>query len=334
MMIKQILLVSVFSGILTILSVRNASATIPFDSVEPNITQIDTVIKIDANAALGFNFPYYVRIPKGLDQNQIQYLLVETNNTGVNDTLMFHEKGAYLEIIRNSLGSSICRKLKIPFLVPVFPRPAKEWKIYTHAFDRDAATIKTGDMRRLDLQLIAMTENAKTVLKRYGIQLRDKFLMNGFSASGAFANRFTLIHPTLVAGTACGGVNAMPILSIDQLGETKLKYPIGTSDFEQLFAVKFDMKEYQKVPQFIYMGQNDKNDAVVFDDGYSKSERKVIFNLLGKVMIPDRFDKCKAIYAQNHVNSTFTVFPGIGHETDKQVFYGVIDFFTKIIDSK
>jgi predicted esterase len=295
---------------------------------------VDTVIKIEANSDLGFNFPYYLRIPKGLNQSEIQYLLVETNNTGVNDTLLHHEKEAYLQTIRNSLGSSICSKLKIPFLVPVFPRPAKDWKIYTHAFDRDAANINSGDIKRLDLQLIAMIENAREVLKKHGINVKEKFLLNGFSASGTFANRFTSIHPNLVAGVACGGINAIPILPVSELQETELKYPLGTSDFELLFGIKFNLGEFQKVPQFIYMGQNDNNDAVLFDDGYSEEERIIIFNLLGKVMIPDRFNKCESVYIQNKVNSTFKVYKGIGHETDKQVFDDVIDFFTKIINEK
>jgi hypothetical protein len=320
--------------VLIIFGTNNASSNSLFESDEHVTTPVDTVIRIESNPNLGFNFPYFLRIPKGLNQNEIQYLLVETNNTGVNDTLLYHEKEAYLETIRNSLGSSLCAKLKAPFLIPVFPRPAKDWQVYTHALDRDAAKIKSGKMKRLDLQLIAMIENAKLILRNYGITIKDKFLLNGFSASGSFANRFTSIHPELVAGTACGGINAIPILCIAELNKRVLKYPIGTSDFEQLFGNKFDLAAFQKVPQFIYMGQNDTNDAVLFDDAYSKSERRLIFMLMGKTMIPDRFYKCESVYNQNKVNSTFKVYPGIGHETDKQVFNDVVEFFTKIINNQ
>lgn len=331
---RHILLFTTTLFVSTLLCTSRTTASVLQDSMGNKISAVDTVIRIEANPDLGFNFPYYLRIPKGLDQNEIQYFLVETNNTGVNDTLLHHEKEAYLQTTRNSLGSSICSKLKIPFLVPVFPRPAKDWKIYTHAFDRDAANINSGDMKRLDLQLIAMIENAREVLKKHGINVKEKFLMNGFSASGTFANRFTSIHPQLVAGIACGGINAIAILPVSELQETELKYPLGTSDFELLFGIKFNVDAFQKVPQFIYMGQNDDNDAALFDDGYSEEERIIIFNLLGKVMIPDRFNKCESVYIQNKVNSTFKVYQGIGHETDKQVFDDVIDFFTKIINEK
>lgn len=333
-MIRLIYLLTIILYVPAVFCIGHKTADIPPDSLKNNLRNVDTVIKINPNPESGFNFPYYLRIPKGLNQNEVQYLLVETNNTGVNDTLLHHDREAYQQVIRNSLGSSICSKLKIPFLVPVFPRPAKDWKIYTHAFDRDAAIINSGDMIRLDLQLIAMIENAKEVLKKNNITVKEKILMNGFSASGTFANRFTLIHPELVAGTACGGINAISIFPLSNLKETELNYPIGTNDFEQLFGVKFNLEEFRKVPQFIYMGKNDNNDAVLFDDGYSESERKIIFDLLGKTMIPDRFSKCESIYIQSKVNSTFKVYQGIGHETDKQVFDDVVDFFTKILKNK
>ncbi|OFY51082.1 MAG: hypothetical protein A2W85_05210 [Bacteroidetes bacterium GWF2_41_31] len=310
----------------------NSFAGVQSDSLKSNLVFADTIIKIEANPKQGFNYPYYLRIPKGLNKSDVKYLLVETNNTGVNDTIQFHEQVAYLQIKRNSLGSSLCSNLKIPFLMPVFPRPQKnDGNIYTHAFDRDAAMIDKGEMKRLDLQLIAMIENARVVLSNYEISIKEKILINGFSASGTFANRFTLIQPEIVAGVACGGINAIAILPIAKLEEKKLKYPLGIFDFEALFAAKFNIAAYQQVPQFIYMGEKDTNDAVLFDDAYSNSERKMIYQLLGKTMIPDRFIHCEQIYRNNNVNSTFKIYPDIGHETEQTIFLDVYTFFKNII---
>ena len=96
-----------------------------------------------------------------MDQQLVNYLLVETNNTGSNDSIAHHEKEAELGATKNSLGSSIAKKLKTPFLFPAFPRPAKEWKLYTHAFDRDSALTDDIEIKRLDLQLIEMIKDAK-----------------------------------------------------------------------------------------------------------------------------------------------------------------------------
>jgi hypothetical protein len=293
----------------------------------------DTVIKFDAQPELGFNYPYFIRLPKGMDLSQKKFLLVETNNTGVNDTLAYHERGAYLEAIKNSLGSSLCTNLKIPFLVPVFPRPQKNENLYTHAFDRDAALLNSGEMKRLDLQLIAMIKNAAIQLDKMKITVHDKILMNGFSASGTFANRFTLIHPELIAGVASGGINAMPILPVRKIGTEKLIYPLGIYDHKIIFKDTVHFTAYKKLPQYIYMGAKDTNDAVLFDDAYGDKERKIIHQSIGKVMQPDRWVKCQEIYKREMPNVSFKTYPNIGHETDQEVFMDVYTFFKKIIQS-
>lgn len=295
------------------------------------LLNVDTVIKVEAHPELGFYYPYYLRIPKGVNYTSVTYLLVETNNSGNNDTFAHHERETYKEIIRNSLGSSLCEQLTVPFLMPVFPRPATEWQLYTHAYDKDVAHIKKGPMKRLDLQLIAMCAHARGILQQIGISATDKILMNGFSASGTFANRFTAIHPNKVAAVACGGINGIVILPIDVLNGKKLAYPIGTADFKQTFGKTFDAAQYRAVPQFIYMGALDDNDAVVYDDAYSKAERTLVFEQLSQKMLPDRFAKCEEIYRQNKANALFKTYPNIGHRTDRLIFSEVYAFFKKIM---
>jgi hypothetical protein len=287
----------------------------------------DTVIMVPAHPELGFNFPYYVRIPKGIPLNQSSYLLVETNNTGNNDTLAFHEAEALKQIKRNSLGASLCSELKTPFLMPVFPRSATHWEVYTHALDRDAILIKDGDDKRLDLQLLAMINHAKEVLNGFQIPVQDKVFMNGFSASGTFANRFTFIHPERVAAVACGGINAFPMLPVSRMNKTMLNYPLGLADFEKLFGFAFKQDAYRKVPQIIYMGAKDTNDAVLYDDAYSKQERKIVLKLLTDTLVPTRFERCSLLYAEQAPQAQFKVYPNIGHETDMLVFQEVSAFF-------
>ena len=55
----------------------------------------DTVIKVQADPARGFNYPFYVFIPQAIDKSQENYLYVETNNTGTgSDDLDVHVQGA------------------------------------------------------------------------------------------------------------------------------------------------------------------------------------------------------------------------------------------------
>lgn len=297
------------------------------------VTANEALIKIDANPKLGFNFSYYIFIPKGVNVESINYLLVETNNTGSNDSISHHEKEAELGASKNSLGNSIARKLKVPFLFPALPRPAKEWKLYTHAFDRDSALSDDPKMKRLDLQLIEMIKDAKEQLLKLNIKTQEKILMNGFSASGTFANRFTLIHPEIVAGVACGGINAVPILPIKTIGKGSLIYPLGLFDFEKIFNKKVALEAYKKVPQFLYMGENDDNDAALFDDAYSKKEQSIIFKFIGRKMMPNRWELSQNIYLKNNVNAEFKTYKNIGHETNKLVFDDLINFYKRIVEN-
>ncbi len=99
-----------------------------------------------------FNYPYYLYLPLATARNKSQYLLVQPNNTGSpNDDLEVYDEDARHIAVKSSIGNAVSRALGFPSLVPVFPRPEREWKIYTHALDRDTIWIRDGDMKRLDL---------------------------------------------------------------------------------------------------------------------------------------------------------------------------------------
>ena len=52
--------------------------------------------------------------------------------------------------------------------------------------------------------------------KEYGTKVNDKIFLNGYSSSGYFAQRFSLIHPELI-DTACigGSSGSIPIPNTD-----------------------------------------------------------------------------------------------------------------------
>ena len=78
--------------------------------------------------------------------------------------------------------------------------------------------------------------------------------MNGFSASGTFANRFAILHPTVVRAVATGGVNSIPTFPTDRWEDTILRYPVGIADVREIADIEFDEAAYKKVSQYIYMG--------------------------------------------------------------------------------
>lgn len=298
------------------------------------ITVKDSLLVIRKNPEKGFQYDYILFIPEGTPVNKMTCLLVEPNNTGrPSDSIEVHKRAAIDLAAVSSVGNNISTMLKIPLLVPIFPRPASQALVYTHALDRDVMVRATGELERLDLQLIAMIEDARNRLAIMQIETEEKVLMNGFSASATFTNRFSYIHPERVKALAMGGFNGELMLPQETINSAKLNYPLGVNDFYKLFGKKFDRKVYTTIPQFIYMGKLDKNDAVQFEDAYSNKERKIINTNLGRE-VQERYVKCQSIYRENEVQVIFSTFEGVGHWTTSEVNFEVIKFFFNQIQSK
>ena len=283
---------------------------------------------VAADPGRGFEYPYLLRRPARLPA-QPTYLLVEPNNTGtVTDDFAVHLEAAR-ELAENAIGGDLARTLELPFLVPVFPRPQSQWRIYTHSLDRDSLRLTSGPMRRLDLQLLAMIDDARRRLSESGVATRESVLLTGFSASGTFANRFTMLHPERVHAVATGGINGILMLPLAEREGVTLGYPLGIADLEAVAGTPFDRPAWLAVRQFIYLGADDRNDAVEFDDGYDEDEREAVHRVIGKTMQPDRWEFCQARYLDAGARVEFRTYEGVGHFTNQTIQRELIDFFRR-----
>jgi hypothetical protein len=112
-----------------------------------------TLIEVPAVASSGFSFPYYLYVPKDLSRTEPVRLLVSPNNTGqATDDFEVHRASAKRSVSAGNVRR-LADRLHAPLLVPVFPRPGSQWKIYTHYLDRDSMLVKDGPLSRIDLQL-------------------------------------------------------------------------------------------------------------------------------------------------------------------------------------
>lgn len=254
-------------------------------------------------------------------------MLVEPNNTGkLSDSIEVHKQYAIDLASASSVGNNISTELKIPLLVPIFPRPASKPLTYTHALDRDVMLEKSAELKRLDLQLLEMINDCKNVLNTLNIVVANKVFMSGFSASATFTNHFSFLHPDKIQALAIGGFNGELMFPHNNINGVKLNYPIGTNDFEKLFKQKFDFEAYKSIPQFIYMGKLDDNDAVQYDDAYNNKERKIINNIIGAT-VQKRYIECQNVYKKSNINATFKTFEEVGHWTTSNINLEVIMFF-------
>jgi hypothetical protein len=77
------------------------------------------------------------------------------------------------------------------------------------------------------------------------------------------------------------------------------------------------------------MGEKDDNDAVAFDDAYSKEERALVYELMGKHLIPGRWQFIQQVYKENKVQADIKTYSNIGHGTDLRINTEIVNFFRK-----
>jgi len=289
-------------------------------------------VRIDANSAKGFSYPYYLLVPPELKTatvKQTHTLLVIPNNSGkLDDDLAVQENDVKRRIAQNG---AFAGPLKGAVLMPVFPRPKTGWRIYTHALDRDSLITDRPEYKRLDLQLIAMIDDARERLAKDGLEFDKQVFITGFSASGMFANRFTFLHPTRVKAAAIGSPGGWPIAPSDTFKEKTLRYPIGTGDLKEVSGHKLDIKHLRKVPLFLFIGDQDTNDSAIYRDSYEDQDQDLIFELFGKTPV-ERWGISETLYKRNRLNAEFKLYPGIEHKVTPEMRDDILKFFQKYID--
>jgi predicted esterase len=283
-------------------------------------------------ADAAFRWPYYLYTPIWLEDNRILgrpiHLLILPNNTGIaSDDPAVDERAAGNMVFPFQL---IFGDLDVAILIPTFPRPAAEWQYYTHALDRDTLLVDRPDLRRIDLQLEAMIDDATNRLSRKGWTVDRKALMFGFSASGMFVNRFTVLHPERVLAAAVGSPGGWPIAPVSDWEGQTLRYPIGVADVQELTGEAFDLESFRQVPLLFFMGDRDTNDSVPYDDGYDDQDQDLIYGLFGRTPV-ERWDDAEAIYASIGADAEFRMYPGVDHTITFEEFTAIREFFARVL---
>lgn len=269
------------------------------------ISTEETLEKFEADSAKGFHWPYYLYVPSTIESSHI---LVITNNTGyTSDDFSVHDQAAQSLV---NWKKSLAKFLGCPLLVPVFPRPYNYQEAgYTHALDEVSLAATSTVYHRLDLQLIAMIENAINRLDEREIDFEETILMWGFSASGMFTNRFTALHPERVKAAAIGSPGGWPIAPVAEYKGVELDYPIGIADLFQLVGYSFDVESFKNTPLYFYLGDQDTNDALPYN---------VTLNTYIGTTPVSRWPIAEEIYNSVDCNCEFVLYPGIGHEITDQ----------------
>jgi dienelactone hydrolase len=287
-------------------------------------------VRVAANPDRGFHWPYYLVPPSEVASPGT--LLVEPNNTGTwSDDLQVHEDAA-----KTLMGYRIpfAEDMGSPLLIPVFPRPRNPQApepggIYVHALDRYSLSGTHPGLERIDLQMVAMIDDALERLEAMGHSMDRRVFMMGFSASGAFTSRFSLIHPGRIKAAAAGSPGGWPLAPLTEWQGTPLKYAMGVLDLEDLVGRPFDLETFRSVPLYIYVGDQDTNDA--FDvRGMTAAEKNQIYDLLNwpaDPILAHRWPLAEAMYGSVGASAQFVIYPGVAHSITAGMFEDLKAFF-------
>lgn len=286
------------------------------------------LIHVPANEQ--FHFGYILYLPENTKKQTT--LIVEGSNAG-SSTDNIEEANA--NILKTGLYPTlpiydIANELGLPILYPLFPRVynGKE-TIYNHMLATNClvnSTPKLKELRleRVDLQLLSMFEDVKKRLKSLGFYIDKKFIIDGFSASAKFTNRFTILHPEYIKMCIAGAVSGILTLPTKQFNNQKLLWPVGLGNIEELTGVEFNddkIEQFKDIPQIYYMGEQDNNNPFIFNENYepyysgmiNQQELKQIYQIFGDSMI-ERWKTSQGLYKELGVNSSFYTYGGFGHD--------------------
>ena len=117
----------------------------------------------------------------------------------------------------------------------------------------------------------------------------------------------------------------MPVAEVDG---TLLSWPVGIADVEALTGKAVDVRALTKVAGLFFSGDQDRNDAVPSRDAWSKSQQALVFRLFGSTPV-SRWKNAERLYTLAGVKARFRLYPGVGHETTREIDGDVEAFFVE-----
>jgi len=276
----------------------------------------------------GFHWPYLLFVPKTV---KCPTILVAPNNTGFAvENIDLIQANASCEIQRMSV---LANRLGCPLLVPLFPRPVstiEEGNLYLHALSRASLVTQVESWKRVDLQLLGMIHDAQIGLQAMGLKVASKVILSGFSASGSFVNRFTVLHPEHVLAVACGSPGGWPMVPISELEGDRLGYPLGLADLQDLTGDSLKNDSLKQVRWFFFLGDQDTNDAVPYRDSFTKLDEDLINRRFGKTLVA-RWKQAELLYSSSGMRARFKLYPGVPHVVAPETQEDIARFFEECL---
>lgn len=210
----------------------------------------------------GINIPSIVAVPLTDDFNN--QIILESNNKEINK-----KEGTFDDILSSGIKTGVnLAKLTNNkpgiITIPLIPGENNELLIseekkdpYFQQLSKECFNRKYLEEHglekyyRIDEQVVRIINKAKIIAEEEkGMPMEEKIFLNGYSSSGVFAQRFSLLHPEIIDTVCIGGASGSIPIPTDQF-----PYPLGTSDIEKLTGKKFDMAQYFNICFRYFVGE-------------------------------------------------------------------------------
>lgn len=277
----------------------------------------------------GFNYDYYLFIPSSVNTSKTNHLLVSPiASAGVdNADEQYYSDWVRNRFVRGSVEAIIARELRLPTIQAAFPRTPE---FYVAGLTHGVMGVHSKYFSRPDLQMIAMIDDAKEILSSiHQISTKEQVFMSGYSMSGSFTHRFSLLHPELLAGIAFGGESHTPMIPFTHHAPsgTALIYTAGVADIHRYTGKEFDREAYLAIPKLYVEGYHDRKDLTFFGGLYIQEMGEWIREHMG-LDFDDRWASYERLLTSIDSNLTMIRYPNLGHEIEVNDY---IDFFRSII---
>lgn len=302
-----------------------------------------TITLIEADPDTGFNWPYLLYTPSTTDENvnekseadatETRPLLVGNSpRRGVPSDRDKRAESGRNHIERGRLRA-IADELNSPAVVALIPSRTEDGSYQN-------LRLSDSTFERLDLQLLAMVDDARDRLAEQPYEIPKKFHAEGFSSNGRFFDKLTALHPERINAISAGG-NGITVLPLEELapdiptaGDPSTEtppWPIGVGDLQELTGEKFNRDAWFETNQFWYIGAEDQdpeNPGEYLHKLYKGSGEldELISEIFGSLQVDDRFKTSQAIFEQLDAPAQFTAYEGAGHELTREMGADIIEF--------
>jgi hypothetical protein len=103
---------------------------------------------------------------------------------------------------------------------------------------------------------------------------------------------------------------------------------VGVADVEELIGRPVDLETLRRVPLFFFMGAEDENDSVDYEDGYDGADRQLVRRLFGSRPV-DRWYAAERLHAAAGLEARFELYPGVGHTMSPEMIRDVTAFLLR-----